>query len=197
MTANSTGIIQFMSVPVPEERPRTMAEQFPPQSYRRLRQLMDHGKGFRAPGPCAIQGCDYITSGWYCEDKPRSPVFTWDHCHAHDWVRGMLCRNHNSSWMCAVDARLENTWEYDQWPELVAHWHRCPRCADEGWRPLYRVDHAAGHAYTAAVSAAQRANRGIDHAELREIGSRAALLVNPSAVRGILGGHWCVPIEPA
>jgi len=85
-------------------------EAFPPESYRRLRYLMDHGKGHRAPGPCAIPGCVYPA----LHDKPLSPPFVWDHCHLHDYVRGILCRLHNAQ-ISPMD-RQDHWFMRDNWP---------------------------------------------------------------------------------
>ena len=116
-----------------------MLEAFPPESYRRLSFLMRRGKGYRAPGPCAIPGCTYAargepdaaTEGWEW-DKPKSPPFVWDHCHAHDYVRGSLCRYHNGQ-MRWLDARIADP---RREAELMAHWLRCPNCEAGGWEPM-------------------------------------------------------------
>jgi hypothetical protein len=103
---------------------------------------MDHGQGQRAPGPCAIADCDYARrcARWgYAEDRPLSPVFVWDHCHHHDYVRGMLCREHNGD-MQPLDARILGA---DRDAALMVHWLRCPRCEAARWEAwLTKGEHA-------------------------------------------------------
>lgn len=103
---------------------------WPPASYKRLRYLMDHGKGQRAIGPCAVPKCRFKR---YAPDTPLSPFYVWDHCHLHDYVRGMLCRTHNGlmSWL---DARIAGH-QASSDANLMEHWLRCPQCAAGGWEP--------------------------------------------------------------
>lgn len=108
---------------------------FPPTSYRRLCQMMRQGRGFRAPGPCGFTNCTYVTSF----ESKLSPPFTWDHCHAHDYVRGMLCRMHNGHHLPPYENQ-------DHWAlrrqgvpdaETIAWLMLCPTCAELGpWHPL-------------------------------------------------------------
>lgn len=118
----------------------TVAEPWPPTSYRRLRSLMDHGRGRRATGPCGITGCDYLDScdGPSRVDSPLYPLFVWDHCHEHDVVRGALCQRHNAA-MGYVDrqdhAQLRRY--SGQLADLLPYWQRCPGCAALGsWQPV-------------------------------------------------------------
>lgn len=106
---------------------------FPPESYRRLRRLMDSGQGYLAPGPCAIPSCDRARP----DPRPLNSTYVWDHCHQHDYVRGMLCRYHN--------VQLGPIENQDHWAlrikppsrDLLVYWARCPDCAADGpWRPL-------------------------------------------------------------
>lgn len=116
-------------------------ETWPPVSYKRLRYLMDHGQGQRAPGPCAIPDCRYIRRyGSYIRDweSPLSPVFVWDHCHLHDYVRGILCRYHNAQ-MSLIDRYCPWVIEHTDLDPMRDHWSRCPQCASNGpWRLLMR-----------------------------------------------------------
>jgi hypothetical protein len=118
---------------------------FPPESYRRLSSLMKRGKGYRAPGPCAIPECSWV-GRLGCDAAKRDygsglPLFVWDHCHPHDYVRGMLCRYHNGQ-MRFLDGQdhyaMRGRWSGGGlFPLLCAHWERCPPCAERGpWRPL-------------------------------------------------------------
>jgi len=121
-------------------------ETFPPESYRRLNSLMKRGKGHHAPGPCAIPGCTRLRfPDPYIDTEKRvytngRPLFVWDHCHAHDYVRGSLCRCHNGD-MRWLDARIA---EADQETELMAHWLRCPSCKAGGWEPWLTEQEADG-----------------------------------------------------
>ena len=111
---------------------------FPPTSYQRLYGMMRRGEGYRAPGPCAIPGCAYRI--W---EKPFSPPFVWDHCHVHDYVRGILCRTHNVQ-MGPVDRQdhshlraIQRHLGQQGIAELLAYWLRCPECAALGpWQPI-------------------------------------------------------------
>lgn len=170
-----------------------MLEVFPPESYKRLRYLMDRGKGYRAPGPCAIPGCTYIKRGgrWATRDIPLSPPFVWDHCHLHDYVRGILCREHNG-----LLAPIDNQ---DHWhvaglgrradlAELLAYRNRCPHCAALGpWRPIM-VRHTPAMVHRAAYLdeiqaryATRRASREAWEAQIRADAARR----RASALKGV------------
>lgn len=123
---------------------RQHAPAFPPASYKRLSGMMKRGQGYQAPGPCAIPGCTWLRRvGDYADTEKRvyrgssQPLFVWDHCHAHDCVRGILCRNCNGK-MAAVDS--QHHWLLRNLPgvaELLAYWERCPECAAFGpWQPV-------------------------------------------------------------
>jgi hypothetical protein len=158
-----------------------------PTSYSEITRLQKHG-GFRAAGPCQV--C-YQEPPHYETGASR---FTYDHCHEHDFVRGVLCRNCNQSWMTQVDRHLEDMTSHDLWPALLANWNRCPQCAAKGWRALWRRDKTAEDAWSKAWEAAALANPAMTNAELHEVSARAARAVSPNAVRGVLGALWCVPI---
>jgi hypothetical protein len=134
------------------------AAAWPPTSYRRLRSLMRQGTGQRAPGPCAIPGCALAVP----DPRPLAPPFVWDHCHAHDYVRGILCRVHNVA-MWPVDgqdhAELRRQLAHHRGAlvlaDLAAYWARCPGCAALGaWQPVM-VRHSPGIVARAAELAAR------------------------------------------
>ena len=122
----------------------TAAPAFPPSSYKRLSGMLRRGQGYRAPGPCAIPGCTYAARGeldaarygWEW-DKPRSPPFVWDHCHTHDYVRGILCRDHNRRIAPIDNQDHYRLRRYRDLPELLAYRERCPACAlSSPWQPV-------------------------------------------------------------
>lgn len=113
------------------------------------------GEGWRATGPCAIPGCAYRSD----VDTLMSPPFVWDHCHEHDYVRGMLCRDHNQL-IAPVEA--QDHWRLLHMPrrvviaDLLAYLERCPHCAALGpWRPIMTW-HPPGLVRRAAALEAQR-----------------------------------------
>lgn len=146
-------------------------EEWPPTSYRRLRRLMDRGQGHRAPGPCAIPGCTLARP----DPRPLATPFVWDHCHAHDYVRGILCRIHNGmmapvdnqdhakiQWWSRLSAATFNL------AALTAYWERCPECSSAGpWQPIM-----VRHSTWIVQSAAERIAR--DARAASRAASRAA-----------------------
>jgi hypothetical protein len=108
--------------------------------------MLRRGQGYRAPGPCAIPGCTYAARGeldaarygWEW-DKPRSPPFVWDHCHVHDYVRGILCRDHNLR-IGPVDNQDHyhlQRYAPAKLAALLAYRERCPACVLSGpWHPV-------------------------------------------------------------
>lgn len=156
-----------------------------PVRYSQAQRLRARGSLPRASGPCLA-----------CYREPprhRSAArWTYDHCHIHDLMRGELCQSCNSLWMPRVDARLDNAWNCDLWPALVTHWHRCPMCAVEAWRPLYRVDLLATQAAGMARGDAAHSGRELSGDDLTEIGRIAATRVNPQVTR--VARYYCVPI---
>lgn len=162
-----------------------------PEKYSQIEKLQKRGLMPRASGPCIV--C-YREAPHYESGVTR---YTYDHCHAHDYVRGELCRNCNTSLMTAVDAQIEGLMtSHGLWPALLAHWNRCPQCAAEGWKPRWRIVPEALDAWSKAWQAAALASPAMTNAELHEVSARAARAVSPNAVRGVLGGYWCVPIAP-
>ncbi|MGN9787982.1 endonuclease domain-containing protein [Nonomuraea sp. ZG12] len=63
-------------------------------------------------------------------DHPR----VRDHCHAHGWIRGVLC-NYCNGLMMAVDRGASPAPTYLRAPlaGYLTHWHKCPDCRAVGW----------------------------------------------------------------
>jgi hypothetical protein len=178
-------------------------ENFPPASYRRLCSLRRRGLGYRAAGPCAIPGCEYaaraIASAARYKarlgyppppiDRPLSPLFVWDHCHAHDYVRGVLCRDCNqkiSPWDRQDHWVLRHRQERQE--AMIAYRARCPECANLGsWTPIaVRHDPARVHRskYLAAMSERAVAQRVL-HARLLAEQKAAQDRRRASALKGV------------
>ncbi len=65
--------------------------------------------------------------GKACEGCARPGTGTGlDHCHAHDWVRGVLCGGCNYK-MGAIDARKASPYHS---PVLLKYWENCPDCRE-------------------------------------------------------------------
>jgi Recombination endonuclease VII len=60
-----------------------------------------------------------------CGSTKTRPVA--DHCHAHGWVRGLICRQCNGL-MGLIDQRITPQVEAVLLKALLALWHRCPDC---------------------------------------------------------------------
>lgn len=91
--------------------------------------------------PCEIRGCTYVAKAGSLTRRGLY-VVVYDHCHKHDRLRGVLCRDCNNA-MHYVDAHVAvmiscrgpHRWE-PLWPGFLAHWARCPECAAAGpWEP--------------------------------------------------------------
>lgn len=83
----------------------------------------------RPNGPCESMAC--------ATDNKHSGKYAYDHCHAHGWVRGVLCHSCNNR-MKAVDEAMTKL-AYGELAKLrgkpgdhgklFQHWMRCPDCA--------------------------------------------------------------------
>jgi hypothetical protein len=106
-----------------------------------------------AAPPCAIPGCTYLRRVYYARaGDVRRWVVVYDHCHIHDRIRGVLCRDCNNA-MTHVDAGVDlsgvrsgRKWA-ELWPAFLAYWERCPECLAGGpwerrmtWAELVRGD---------------------------------------------------------
>lgn len=89
----------------------------------------DTRKLARPHGPCESMAC--------ATDIKHSGRYTYDHCHTHGWVRGVLCYSCNNR-MKAVDEAMTKQ-AYSELAKLrgkpgdhgklFRHWMRCPDCA--------------------------------------------------------------------
>jgi hypothetical protein len=82
-------------------------------------------------------------------DKQKKPGFVFDHCHAHGWIRGIVCASCNGK-MRNVDLRMDYTEKYIRvqpdsslieielpTPSYAGHWEKCPDCRMNGpWTAL-------------------------------------------------------------
>jgi hypothetical protein len=104
-----------------------MGGELPTRSYAELRRMRRDGLAPVASGPCMIYRCDCASlSGG------GAVRFGYDHCHDHDYIRGVICHPRNGN-MTYTDAEMTRVrlGSPDRWPvapELVAHWARCPEC---------------------------------------------------------------------
>jgi hypothetical protein len=63
------------------------------------------GLNYLRDGSCEITGCSTLRasfaskkgsrSGWTVSEREDSPLY-FDHCHAHGWIRGLVCASCNS-----------------------------------------------------------------------------------------------------
>ena len=83
------------------------------------------GLGARYPreGPCEIGIC----RAYDIEVKASRLVF--DHCHAHGWVRGLVCVPCNNRLM-HIETGLRPEPPEWQHPALAAHLMKCPECRE-------------------------------------------------------------------
>jgi hypothetical protein len=110
-----------------------------------------HRRPGRPPGPCEVPGCEARQlAALACLSARRRalepcPRHVYEHCHAHDYVRGVTCEPCNGA-MSLIDARvlMPRSWYRrgsqrgpSRLPGLLEHWSRCPECAEGGpWSPL-------------------------------------------------------------
>ncbi len=123
------------------------AAALPTRSYAELRALRRRGACPPAAGPC-----------WNCGRNGAQDRPSYDHCHLHDYVRGVLCHGCNiqMAWVDARAAVAAGDWR-------IAYWGRCPRCAAAGpWQPLLtRAEYlrAGGREFVLALGSARPRDR--------------------------------------
>jgi hypothetical protein len=106
-----------------------MIGELPTRRYSQIRGLRRRGLMGPASGPCVIDGCDY-----------SYPGRVYDHCHVHDYIRGVLCLWHNGG-MRLIDAHValetrRGAAHARETAARLAHWARCPECTASGeWQP--------------------------------------------------------------
>lgn len=106
-----------------------MTAELAPLSYSGMVALRKRGRGSPAAGPCQVSGC------MYAKHVPR-PRYVYEHCHTHDYIRGIACLECNH-FMASIDARVMPDprigWTGGRRPAgLLEHWARCPGCAAAG-----------------------------------------------------------------
>lgn len=123
----------------------------PTRRYSQVKELRRRGLMSRATGPCAIDGCAIYRPSQAVYDR----CFVYDHCHEHDYIRGVICLWHNTS-MAMVDAHVmdpemrgsgrTSAAREAEAAALLAHWARCPGCAASGeWEPYQtRAEYGRG-----------------------------------------------------
>lgn len=115
-------------------RPVVPPRPLPTRRYSQVRALRRAGIMTAAAGPCEIAGCDADRQARIARHGPEPARYVYDHCHAHDHIRGVICVGCNPV-MALVDARVLVTgpiYTRQRWPALLAHWVRCPDCAAAG-----------------------------------------------------------------
>lgn len=95
-----------------------------PQTFSELQRMRRRGIRVVVEGPCQCCGGGDL-------DSPQQ--FVVDHCHEHDYIRGIICRGCNG-YMSVVDNPGDDTiwrraWglEYS-WTRCVAWREECPEC---------------------------------------------------------------------
>ena len=101
--------------------------------YSKVKGLRARGILSPATAPCEIDGC-----------RNRSPVpghrgrgtgYVYEHCHQHDYIRGVTCGPCNVQ-MTLVDARVDTCTSWPRFGAYLAWWLRCPTCAaGPPWEP--------------------------------------------------------------
>jgi hypothetical protein len=160
-------------------------------SYRQLRSLRNRNRIPPASGPCQIASCR----------RPPSLPRIYDHCHAHDRIRGVVC-NWCNGLMALIDRRISLTigrprigtsivTEAEE-AALLAHWRNCPACVAAGnWRPLYRLtgNYVAKHAADRAVEALRKSEPHADDDTISRVYCEAGSAADPGA--NLVGFTWC------
>jgi recombination endonuclease VII len=104
----------------------SMIDTLPTRQYSVIRNLRKRNLVAPASGQCEMSAC----YGGNCALK-------YDHCHIHDYIRGILCHSCNIM-MIDIDARVFVSWKPAAFAEYWAH---CPQCAMSGpWEPYITAD---------------------------------------------------------
>ncbi|MGH3278121.1 MAG: endonuclease domain-containing protein [Trebonia sp.] len=82
------------------------------------------GASYPREGPCEVGIC----RAYGMEVEAGRLVF--DHCHAHGWVRGLVCVPCNNRLM-HVETGLGPPLPEWQLPALAAHLMKCPECREQ------------------------------------------------------------------
>jgi transposase len=115
-------------LPEPAPEPRTLVT----RRYSQVKGLRARGIMSAASAPCELPGCHWRAA--MTDYRGRGTGYVYEHCHRHDWIRGVTCGNCNGR-MALVDARVDECAEPD-WAPYLAWWQRCPECAAGApWEP--------------------------------------------------------------
>lgn len=77
-------------------------------------------------GPCEISASCYT-------DR-----FVFDHCHIHNWVRGIICAGCNVLMGSMIDRHVHEASLNKRYLKLLTHFNRCPEC--EPWEPWITLE---------------------------------------------------------
>ena len=120
--------------PLPPVELRTLIT----RRYSKVRGLRARGIMSPASAPCEIEGCrnrDPL-SGY----RGRGTGYVYEHCHTHDYIRGVACGPCNID-MIIIDARVDTCTGWPRFGALLAWWLRCPTCAaGPPWEPWLTAD---------------------------------------------------------
>ena len=97
-------------------------------------------KGLRARGilspatpPCEIEECRNRSP--LPDHRGRGTGYVYEHCHRHDYIRGVTCGPCNVQ-MTLIDARVDTCTSWPRFGAYLTWWLRCPTCAaGPTWEP--------------------------------------------------------------
>lgn len=96
--------------------------------YGAVRWTPHLGRRYPRDGACEVCGRTPVElAAEYAEDRNKHlGVLMFDHCHAHGWVRGMLCLGCNNA-MVLYD-KGSRRWRPGWQERYAAHAAACPGC---------------------------------------------------------------------
>lgn len=105
-------------------------------------------------GSCEITGCSTLRvgfsgkkgniSGWTVSQREDSPLY-FDHCHAHGWIRGLVCASCNSVMRHLDKYGYLKRYRVDLREVYRKHVNQCPDCEQINMLP---TDYEINYAYT-------------------------------------------------
>lgn len=104
------------------------------RQYSQVRSLTARGMMSRAAGPCEVDESHQPAEA----ALRRGTGFVYEHCHRHDYIRGVTCQSCNGQ-MKLIDRHVDVA-TLPGFSRYVDWWGRCPACASgPAWEPWLTI----------------------------------------------------------